>query len=116
MQKGHPDLQSKWSVPALLEDISMQLATARTNTAMLSKEMRASVDPDEAAKHVQEIFAGFSKPPKAEQRVILEKWVAKIIYHEPQIIGAENPDFSSLEVKMRLPEDTESDTNTEGGL
>jgi hypothetical protein len=44
--------------------------------------MKAAVDPKSAAEHVQKVFASFSKLPKAEQRLLLEQYVAKIVYHE----------------------------------
>jgi len=97
------------SISNKLEDIGMQLATARTNTAMLSREMKSAVDPKSAAAHVHKIFVGFSKLPKAEQRTLLEKYVAKIIYHESQFSSVAKTgrcDYSSLEVKMRLPENS----------
>jgi hypothetical protein len=49
---------------------------------MHSREMKAAVDPRKAAEHVKKMFAGFAELPKSEQRVLLEKYVSKIIYHE----------------------------------
>jgi hypothetical protein len=81
--------------------------------------MKAAVDPAKAAARIRKIFAGFANLPKAEQRVLLEKHVAKIIYHESKFTPIVKPgltDYSSLEVKMRLPEDPELQPNTETAL
>jgi len=112
------------SISKKLEDIGMQLATARTNTTMLSRELKASIDPVKAAAHVQAVFAGFADLPRNEQRVLLEKYVAKIIYHESKnqpVIKKGQSDYSSIEVKMKLPEEafyfaSDSQANTGGAL
>jgi hypothetical protein len=49
------------------------------------------------------VFANFSKLPKAEQRVLLEKYVSKIIYQQSAyspVAEKGQCDYSSLEVKM----------------
>jgi hypothetical protein len=107
------------SIGKKLEQIGMELATARTSAAMLAREMKASVDPRIAARHVQTVFAGFSELPKPEQRVLLEKYVSKIIYHQSAYQPVAKPglaDYSSLEVKMRLAEDADFQANSEGEL
>jgi hypothetical protein len=86
------------SLTKKLEEVELELSTARTKARIAKKEFTASVDPDKAAEYVQKEFEGFAQLPLAEQIAKLERHVDRIIYNQPVCAG----DFFNLDVRLKV--------------